>query len=278
MKQFLRNNGFLILVAAVLLTAVLAVGWTILGGDPIAEVVGIVSAPFRNLSTAAARWVEEQYDRAFRYDALEQENEALRQRIAELEQAGREGEDASRERDRLRDLLGLAERRADLVYEQAEITQRSASSWQSQVTLNRGSKQGVAVNNCVVDQYGNLMGVVVEVDYNSCIMSTILDPDVELGGRVARTDGNAILEGDFSLMLEGRLKLSYLPEDSELISGDQVTTSGLGQIYPSGLLVGYIESIHTEANGLDRYAVVRPASELEQQRYVFIIKDFDIVE
>jgi rod shape-determining protein MreC len=95
---------------------------------------------------------------------------------------------------------------------------------------------------------------------------------------VARTDENAILEGDFTLMLEGKLKLSYLTEDSQLISGDQITTSGLGLVYPAGLVVGTIESIHTEANGLDRYAVVRPAADLDGQRYVFIIKDFEVVE
>ena len=136
----------------------------------------------------------------------------------------------------------------------------------------------MAVNDCVVDEYGNLVGVITEVDYNSCVMSSILDPDVELGVRVARTDDNAILEGDFTLMLEGLLKLSYLPENTQLLSGDRITTSGLGLVYPSGLVVGTIQSIHTEANGLDRYAVVRPAADLDELRYVFIIKDFDVVE
>ena len=278
MKQFFRDNGFLIVVVAVLLAAVLAVGSALLGGDPLADAVNWITTPFRSLSTTVAEWVEDKYDRAFRYDALVQEVESLRQQVAELTEAAVEGQDAIRQNEQYRDLLGLAEKRKDFVFEEATITQRSASSWEKTATLNKGSKQGVEVSDCVVDQYGNLVGVITEVDYNSCVMSSILDPDVELGVRVARTDDDAILEGDFALMLEGKLKLSYLPENTQLLSGDQITTSGLGLVYPSGLLVGSIESIHTEANGLDRYAVVTPAADLDGLRYVFIIKEFDIVE
>lgn len=278
MKQFFRDNGVLIIAAAVLLAAVLAVGSFLLGGDPIADAVSFVTTPFRNAASSVAQWVEDQYDRAFRYDALVQANEELRQQVADLQENAREAEDALRQNELYRELLGLAEKRRDLVFEEAEITQRSASGWQYTMTLNKGAKQDVAVDDCVVDQYGNLVGIVTEVDYNSCVMAAIIDAEVELGGRVARTDDNAILEGDFTLMLEGRLKLSYLPENTELISGDQITTSGLGLVYPSGLVVGAIEAIHTEANGLDRYAVVEPAADLDGLRYVFIIKDFDIVE
>jgi rod shape-determining protein MreC len=278
MKQFFRNNGVLILAAAVLLAAVLAVGSFILGNDPVADAVGFVTTPFRSLSATAAEWVEDWYDRAFQYEALGDANEELRARIAELESLERDYQDAVRQNELYRELLGLAEKRSDFDFEQAEITQRSTSSWERTVTLNKGSKDGVEKDDCVVDEYGNLMGIVTQVDYNSCTMATIVDAEVELGGRVARTDESAILEGDFTLMLEGKLKLSYLTEDSQLISGDQITTSGLGQVYPAGLVVGTIESIHTEANGLDRYAVVRPAADLDGQRYVFIIKDFEVVE
>jgi rod shape-determining protein MreC len=278
MKQFFRNNGVLILVAAVLLAALLAVGSFLLGNDPVADALGVVTTPFRSLSTSAAEWVQDWYDRAFQYDTLGEANEELRARLAELEGLERDYQDAIRQNEQYRELLGLAEKRSDFVFEQAEITQRSTSSWERTVTLNKGSKHGVEVDDCVVDEYGNLMGIVTQVDYNSCVMAAIVDAEVELGGRVARTDENAILEGDFTLMLEGKLKLSYLTEDSQLISGDQITTSGLGLVYPAGLVVGTIESIHTEANGLDRYAVVRPAADLDGQRYVFIIKDFEVVE
>ena len=278
MKQFFRDNGGLIVIAAVLLAAILTIGSALLGGNPIADMVSWVTTPIRAISTTAAEWVENRYDRAFRFDALVQENEDLRRQVAELTEAAQQGYDALRQNEQYRNLLSLAQKRSDFVFEAATITQRSTSEWKRSVTLNKGSRQDVAVNDCVVDEYGNLVGIITEVDYNSCVMSSILDPDVELGVRVARTDDNAILEGDFTLMLEGLLKLSYLPENTQLLSGDRITTSGLGLVYPAGLVVGSIRSIHTEANGLDRYAVVDPTADLEELRYVFIIKDFEVVE
>ena len=46
-------------------------------------------------------------------------------------------------------------------------------------------------------------------------------------------------------------------------------------VYPAGLLVGTVESLHTEANGQDQYAVIQPAADLDSVRYVYIIKEFD---
>lgn len=274
MKKFLRDNGILLIIAAVLLAAVLGVGASILGFNPIASVLNAIGTPFRAISTAVTNWTEEQYDRAFRYEQLVAENEQLRQQVAELEEAARNGEDALREVEQLRDLLGLSNERPELVYVDATVTQRSSTNWGSDLTLNKGTTSGVAVNDCVIDQYGNLVGIVAEVGPNWALVTTVLDPKTELGGRVARTDDNAILEGDFTLMLEGQLRMSYLPVDNRLVSGDQIITSGLGDLYPAGLVVGFIRSIHTEADGISRYAIVEPAADVASVRYVYIITDY----
>ena len=76
------------------------------------------------------------------------------------------------------------------------------------------------------------------------------------------------------LMLEGLLKLSYLPEDTQLVSGDQVITSGLGEVFPEGLVVGNVTGLFTEADGISRYAQVEPAADLDSVRYVYVITDF----
>ena len=274
MKKFLRDNGILLIIAAVLLAAVLGVGASIFGFNPITSVLNAIGAPFRAISTAVTNWTQEQYDRAFRYEQMAAENERLLQRIAELEEAARNGEDALREVERLKDLLKLSNERPELVYVDATVTQRSSTNWGSDLTLNKGTASGVAVDDCVIDQYGNLVGVVTEVGPNWALVTTVLDPQTELGGRIARTDDNAILEGDFTLMQEGQLRLTYLPSDSRLVSGDLVTTSGLGDLYPAGLTVGSILSLHTEPDGISRYAIVNPAADVEGVRYVYIITDY----
>lgn len=278
-KRSAHHKGIWIVVAAAVI-AVVTLVVSLLGGSsgPLSGVLGVITTPIRSGLSSLAGWVEDRYSYAFRYDELVQENEELKLRIAELEKSAREGEDAIEENERYRDLLGLTQRQEKLDLESAYITARGATNWASTITLNKGTSHGVAVGNCVIDQYGNLVGIVDEAAYNWCTIITVVDAELEMGGLVSRTNSAAILEGDFALMGEGKLKLSYLPENTQLIAGDEVLTSGMGGVYPSGLKVGTIDEILTEASGMGRYAVISPSAELDELRQVFIIKQFDIVE
>ncbi len=274
MKRFFRNNGGLLLIAAALLAAVLAIGAQILGFDPLTSALEVLATPFRAASAAVTNWTQEQYDRALRYEELAADNEALRRRVAELERDAIAGQDAQRENERLRDLLGLREERPELEYRDAAVVRRASSNWTADITIDRGTAGGVEVNDCVIDQYGHLIGVVTEASPNSSRVTTILDPALELGGRVARTDENAILEGDFTLMQQGLLRLSFVPEQAKLVTGDQVTTSGLGGVYPPGLVVGVVRTLCVEEDGVNRYAQVEPAADIAGTQYVYVIVDF----
>ena len=178
----------------------------------------------------------------------------------------------------LEELLNLQQQRQDFVFENARVTARSNSNWESTLTLSKGSAAGVAAGNCVITETGVLVGVVSEVGTNWCTVSTVINTDIEMGGIVTRTYSAGVLEGDFSLMSQGRLKLNYLPEGAQLVSGDEVLTSGKGDVYPSGLVVGRVEGVFTDPSGMTRYAVVIPDVDLSSLIEVFIIKDFDIVE
>ena len=280
MKDFFRNNGWLILVIAVLLCAITAVASYAFQGvpNPLGNVLGVVTTPIRNGISSLAGWAEGVYNYSFRYDELQAENERLKAEIAELEAAAREGEADSKENERFRELLGLRQKRRELVFESATVTARSSTNWSSTLTLSKGSDHGVAAGNCVVDAAGNLVGIIDEVGTNWSTMLTVIDANLEMGAFLSRTESIAILEGDFALMAEGKLKLTYLPENTELITGDLVLTSSMGGNYPSDLVVGSIESIHTDASGVSRYAVIQPSADLDSLVQVFIIKSFDIVE
>ena len=261
-------------MAAVLLAGVLMVGAYILGYDPLSGALELLATPFRAASSAVAGWTQEQYDKSFRYEQAQAEIDALRRRVAELERDAIAGQEAQRENERMRDLLGLAEQRPELQSRDAAVVRRASSNWTSDLTINRGTSGGVEAGDCVIDQYGHLIGVVTQADLNSSLVTTILDPTLELGGRIARTDEDAILKGDFSLMLEGLARLSYLPEEARLVTGDQVITSGLGGVYPPGLAVGTVRSLITEEDGLTRYAQVEPAADIGGVQYVYVIVDY----
>lgn len=280
MKDFFRRNGLLILIAAILLALVTTVVSMLLGGkaNPVANLVNFITTPVRNSISAVTNWAEERYSDAFELEQMKTELADLKKENAELQAKIREAEAAIQENERLYNLLELTPKGKEFTKEAAMVTARSTSNWESTLTLSKGSAQGIEVDDCVVDEYWNLVGIVAEVGENWCTVRTLIDANTEMGGQLVRTGGAAILEGDLALMGEGKLKLTYLPENSQLMSGDLVITSGRGGVYPSGLVAGHVEEVRTDASGMTDYAVIVPETDLGNLQQVFVIKDFTIVE
>ena len=283
MKDFLKNNGVLILIAAVLLSLITAVVSYTFGGvaDPITNVFGVIATPFRNAFHAMVSWSEGVYSDTFERESMEAELSALKKENAQLRRQALDVETTKQENERLKDLLGLAEKRPELTYQDATVTRRSAHgsyNWAATLTVNKGTASEVQVGDCVVDQYGYLVGVVSVTGLNWSTVRTVVDVDLEMGGLIARTDEAAILEGDFALMGQGKLKLTYLPEDAEILPGDTILTSGLKSgdeaTYPAGLVVGTVDQLLRDESGMSDYAVLTPSSELNGLEQVFIITDF----
>ena len=279
MREFLEKYGLRLLiittVCAVLISVLSFVSAT---SGFLQNAVGVLTYPFRSAVTAVATWAEDKQRYYKDYSDLIAENEALRERVAELERDARQAEADRAENALLRELLELRAQRRDLVFESAAVIDRESTNWTSALTLNRGTAHGVEKNDCVVSAEGDLVGVVSAVGYNWGTVLTVIDTDTELGARVFRTQEVAVAEGDLALMGEGKLKLSYLSADAQLLSGDVVTTSGLGGFYRGGLVIGTVESVRTGDDGLAQYAVLAPAARLGELSEVFIIKDFDIVD
>lgn len=233
MREFLEKYGLRLLiittVCAVLISVLSFVSAT---SGFLQNAVGVLTYPFRSAVTAVATWAEDKQRYYKDYSDLIAENEALRERVAELERDARQAEADREENALLRELLELREQRRDLTFESAAVIDRESTNWTSALTLNRGTAHGVEKNDCVVSAEGDLVGVVSAVGYNWCTVLTVIDTDTELGARVFRTQEVAVAEGDLALMGEGKLKLSYLSADAQLLSGDVVTTSGLGRVLP----------------------------------------------
>ena len=279
MREFLEKYGLRLLiittVCAVLISVLSFVSAT---SGFLQNAVGVLTYPFRSAVTAVATWAEDKQRYYKDYSDLIAENEALRERVAELERDARQAEADREENALLRELLELREQRRDLTFESAAVIDRESTNWTSALTLNRGTAHGVEKNDCVVSAEGDLVGVVSAVGYNWCTVLTVIATGAELGARVFRTQEVTVAEGDLALMGEGKLKLSYLSADAQLLSGDVVPTSGLGGFYPGGLVSGTGESVRTGDDGLARYAVLAPAARLGELSEVFIIKDIAIVD
>ena len=280
MKRFLEKRGlWLLLAIAVVAVTLAAMSIFSSTASPLGNIVGVITSPFRSAAQSVADWYNAKQDYFADNRALPAANEELKRQIAEMQADVRDAETALEENERYREMLGLREKHRSFELESARVLNRSRSNWTSSLTLNCGTDYGIAVGDCVITERYELVGVVSEAGYNWCTVLTVIDTDSSLGARVFRTGDVGLAQGDFALMGQGLLELSYLPnEGSQLLPGDLVLSSGLGGYYPADLTIGSVREVRTDDSGAASYAVVQPAAELETLTQVFVVKDFEIVD
>ena len=246
--------------------------------SPLANLTGILVSPFRAGYTAVANWFNDLQNYYKDTTDLQAENAALRQQIAKMEETIRQAEADVEENKKFRELMNLTRQRRDLTdFEAAMITEHAVTNWTSSLTLNKGTSLGIEVGDCVIDECGNLVGVIDQAGTNWSTVLTLVDTDTSLGAQVFRTKDLGVAQGDFSMMRENRLRLDYLPPDCDPMAGDIVATSGLNGYYPSGLVIGSVEEVRLDDSGAASYAILVPAVDFDALTEVFVIKSFEIV-
>lgn len=279
MKRLFTKHGLTVLSIAVVIALLLsAVTYFSSNTSLFNNIVGTIATPFRTAGTAISNQFKEWGAYFTEFDRLKAENEQLRRELAQLQDAIRQAEYDREENKRLRELNGLRQQRRDLTFESALIIERDVSNWSSQFTINKGTLHDVSIGDCVVDSTGNLVGIITDAGLNWSTVRTILDSESGVGALVFRSGSTAVAQGDFALMTGGLLSLSYLTASSDVMTGDLVMTSGLGDYLPANLVIGYVEELRMNDDGLSRYAVIRPEMELDDLTQVFVITDFVIVD
>jgi rod shape-determining protein MreC len=280
LKDYVKKYGIRLL--ALVLAAALLTGVAAAKGEGHASAVedtaGAVRSPFQKVAQALVSRVEGFYGWLFNYEMLLQENENLRAQIAELEQQVRDNQQASEENIKLRELLNLSQKHTDFVFESAKVVSWNASNWASTFTISKGSEAGLEVGDAVVTEYGVLVGTVAELGTNWAIVDTVVDIGTSIGVLVGAEETSAMLLGDYTLMSSQYMKISFVAESGQVITGDIVVTSGAGGAYPQGLILGTVSSVHTEAAGQFEYAVVQPFTDLNTLTQIFVIKDYRVIE
>ena len=278
MKKFFGKHGILILAGAAVIAVVLCVVSALGSGTGfLHNAAGVIASPFRAAGGAISGWVNDTKDHFESVENLQEENRQLRKSVAALESQLREVQKDQDENRRLRTLLDLRQKREDFSFESTRVVGRGTSNWEATLTLDAGTGRDIAVGDCVVSEEGFLVGVVTEAGWNWSTVTTILDPNSQLGATVFRTGETTVAQGELSMMHDNRLKLSYLQNDSRLMNGDLILTSGLGGYYPSGLVIGSVAELRTDDNGLTRYGVLVPQVDIQKLKQVFVITDFQIV-
>lgn len=201
---------------------------------------------------------------------LKNENNKLKEDIEELKYKLLEIETLKADNQNLREKLEIKERYSHFKLVYADIVIKNYDNFDETFIIDKGISDGIKEKQTVITEKG-LLGYISKVSRNTSVVTTILDPNVSVGIEISSVNKNALVKGDFSLKNEAKLKLTYIPIDVEVSEDEIVYTSGIGAVYPKGIPVGIIEKVINKKNEIDRYAIIKPLSDINNVTSVGVI-------
>ena len=199
---------------------------------------------------------------------LKSENEELKKKNSDLEQALRELENIKAENETLKEAMNLTEKYGEYKTVSGYVINRDISNYNSVLVINVGSKDGVEPNMTVIADKG-LVGHVISVTETTAKIQTIIDPASSVSSTISASNDSIIVKG--ILNSDALLKATYIPTNANLVPNDSIETSGLGGIYPKGIHLGIIKEIINTKNITDRYALIETAVDFSRLATVLVI-------
>ena len=271
--QFLKKHPVIVsLVVLAVLGIVLAVTLRSGGGSLPADAVGTVVSPVEGAASAVTGGIGEWFKGLFGQSQLQLENAALKEQISQLEgQIALNGE-LQEENKRLREIANYFEENTEYDMLTARVTAKSQGYWFENFLINAGRSQGIKKNMVVLSPQG-LVGRVIEVGSNWSKVQTIIDSLSSVSGMIERTRDVGVVRGSAETDAQngGRCSMYYLPYENDLVPGDRVLTSGLGGLFPKGIVIGEVIEVSRAAGETERTAVVQTAVDFSQLEEVIVL-------
>lgn len=217
MKDFFDTWKFKILVAvAVFLVGIMAYAGA--NGRLTAapqELLGVILTPFQKAAAVVSGGVGAVWEKYTSIDEVMEQNEQLEAENAELRQQMVDYDRIKAENDAYKALANIQEKNSNATYVSGFVIGRDPLDEFGGFTLDKGTADGVAVNDAVISDRGYLLGMVVEADPTSCKVMTILHPSFNAAGVVSRTRENGILNGNTTYAADGLCTLTNLERSTE---------------------------------------------------------------
>ncbi|MBU0634926.1 MAG: rod shape-determining protein MreC [Candidatus Omnitrophica bacterium] len=149
----------------------------------------------------------------------------------------------------------------------AKVIGKEPSNWLDSLIIDRGITDGIYLNQPVMN-FAGVIGKIIEVDTETAKVLLISDINSRVVVKIQRTRQEGMLEG----LGRGLCRLKYLPPDAELKTGDVVVTTGMGGVYPKGLVVGKVEGVRIKQGESYKSCIIRPEVPLSDIEEVLCLK------
>ncbi|MDE5412446.1 rod shape-determining protein MreC [Alkalihalobacterium chitinilyticum] len=271
---FFSNKRLIVLMVSIIILVAL-IGYSMSDRDRVTwpeqfmkDTVGWV----QTLVSKPAQFAAGFFENLNELQGLYAENQVLKARLEEYAQVSVERNMLKAENDTLKATLEIEETLSDFRMRTATVIHRNPDRWSEFIGINRGSEHGIQRNMAVITA-GGLIGKVHQVGQFSSKVQLLTDND-----RTNRVSAMVQAEVPAYGFIEGfdpetgMLMLKKLDIDADIEVEQTVTTSGLGGVYPRGLIIGEIVQIEPDEYGLTKNAYIQPAADFYGLDYVIVIE------
>jgi rod shape-determining protein MreC len=201
-----------------------------------------------------------------------QENKTLKARIDKLASLEAEVQSLKKDNQSLRDTLGEKQTLSDNEPLSATVIGRNPDRWNEMIIIDKGNINGIKKNMAVMTATG-LIGKVKSVSQFSSTVELLsaMDPKNRISAVIqGKSDVYGFVQGfDDKQKL---LLVKSIPAGTTITKGQTVITSGLGGIFPKGLMIGKVVDVKPDQYGLNQTAYVKPGADFYDIQNVIIIK------
>jgi len=233
--------------------------------DTIVSVEKIIFYPFKSVINLVEDYKE--------LKEVKKENDILKTSINRIESIETENIELRKQIESLKNELNIDYTLVDFEYLNATVTSRNIGYWYNTVTIDKGKSHGIEVDMPVINAYG-LIGKIISTSSFTSTVRLISTSDTNNKISVSIISNNEKLHG----LINGynyennTLEVEGISNTKTVRVGDLVYTSGLGGVFPSGILIGKVESITTDSYDLSKIINVKPSANYDDINYVTVLK------
>lgn len=206
--------------------------------------------------------------------SIRKENALLQSEVENLNQKLIDYDDLKRENQELSSMVNLKNSNPNLKLLGANVIGKVGENWFNVIIIDVGKNHGIKKGQYVMAGNG-LVGQVMEVDYTTSKVITILDEKSNIPGKISSTGEDGLVAGLSELSNGKYCKINYLPLETKAKVGDLVVTSNIitdeNNLIPSNILIGTITSIEEEKTKLVKAAQIKPAVDFSKLEKVMVV-------
>ena len=282
-QKLLSNRLFLLILSTLLILSLII--FSSIPGNPMNRLTAPVSVlldPVQRLVRDGGNRISDFFSAINEGMELRQKNDLLLKQNAELQYQVQQGEEANLRWQELKDAFHIKDSFENYEIYGTTILTREADEWFNIIRVDVGSDNGIEIKGdnsyAVVDVQMHLVGRIMSTDLTSSKVLPILHEGFAVSAKVNEVNGAVVhIHGEYELKNDGLCKVDQIPANIELKVGDELVTSGVGGLFPAGIPIGVIESV-VYTSDLDRYATLRPYTQIDGLRDLFILVPKDSID